>query len=134
MSLEKQAEFEESTTLFTSLRAADPYRIDDIDILSNILYVSEKRAELASLAQEYSKVERNRPEVCCLVGASFLIPSLLSPLPSSSYRGPSNPVREQRLTLPLPPLPSQAITTPSDETTKKQSSTSDERSSSTGGI
>ncbi|BGP19250.1 hypothetical protein JCM10213_007015 [Rhodosporidiobolus nylandii] len=61
-------EFDESTALFTSLQHSDPYRIDDIDILSNILYVSEKRAELAALAAEYSRVERGRPEVCCLVG------------------------------------------------------------------
>ncbi|GAA5853861.1 hypothetical protein JCM8547_007477 [Rhodosporidiobolus lusitaniae] len=61
-------EFEESTDLFSSLHDSDPFRIDDIDILSNILYVSEKRAELAALAQEYTKVDRMRPEVCCLVG------------------------------------------------------------------
>ncbi|GAA5910236.1 hypothetical protein JCM6882_001782 [Rhodosporidiobolus microsporus] len=64
-------EFDEATALFTSLQRTDPYRIDDVDILSNILYVSEKRAELAALAQEYTKVERARPEVCCLVGNYF---------------------------------------------------------------
>ncbi|GAA5991040.1 hypothetical protein JCM11641_006599 [Rhodosporidiobolus odoratus] len=61
-------EFDESTALFTTLQRTDPYRLDDVDILSNILYVSEKRAELAALAGELSKVERGRPEVCCLIG------------------------------------------------------------------
>ncbi|GJN93627.1 hypothetical protein Rhopal_006684-T1 [Rhodotorula paludigena] len=61
-------EFDEATHLFESLQQTDPYRLDDVDILSNILYVSEKRAELAALAQEYSRVDRVRPEVCCLVG------------------------------------------------------------------
>ncbi|BGP34605.1 Anaphase-promoting complex subunit 8 [Rhodotorula toruloides] len=61
-------EFEDATLLFTALRDSDPYRIEDLDVFSNILYVSEKRAELAALAQEYVKVERMRPEVCCLVG------------------------------------------------------------------
>ncbi|GAA5879899.1 hypothetical protein JCM1840_000390 [Sporobolomyces johnsonii] len=61
-------EFDESTALFTSLQKTDPYRVEDIDIFSNILYVSEKRAELATLAQEYTKMDRMRPEVCCLVG------------------------------------------------------------------
>ncbi|GAA5934710.1 hypothetical protein JCM1841_001784 [Sporobolomyces salmonicolor] len=61
-------EFDESTALFTSLQKTDPYRVEDIDIFSNILYVSEKRAELATLAQEYTKMDRLRPEVCCLVG------------------------------------------------------------------
>lgn len=68
------AEFDEATSYFTSLQKADPYRVEDIDIFSNILYVSEKRAELAMLAQEYTKMDRSRPEVCCLVGAYFPVP------------------------------------------------------------
>lgn len=63
-------EFDESLVHFTALRKVDPYRLDDLDILSNILYVSEKRAELATLAQEYMRVDRVRPETCCLVGES----------------------------------------------------------------
>ncbi|BGP26936.1 cell division control protein 23 [Rhodotorula toruloides] len=61
-------EFEDATTLFTALHTSDPYRIEDLDVFSNILYVSERRAELAALAQEYVKIDRMRPEVCCLVG------------------------------------------------------------------
>ncbi|KDE09842.1 hypothetical protein MVLG_00240 [Microbotryum lychnidis-dioicae p1A1 Lamole] len=61
-------EFDEATEYFTKLQESDPYRVEDIDIFSNILYVSEKRAELATLAQEYTKMDRSRPEVCCLVG------------------------------------------------------------------
>lgn len=62
------AEFDEATEIFDDLRNTDPYRVDDIDVFSNILYVSEKQAELAALATEYVKVDRNRPEVCCLIG------------------------------------------------------------------
>ncbi|GAA5881458.1 hypothetical protein JCM16303_005661 [Sporobolomyces ruberrimus] len=61
-------DFDESLAVFDTLQRADPYRIEDVDILSNILYVSEKRAELAKLAQDYVQLERMRPEVCCLVG------------------------------------------------------------------
>ena len=61
-------EFDEATAYFTALQKTDPYRVEDIDIFSNILYVSEKRAELAMLAQEYTNMDRSRPEVCCLVG------------------------------------------------------------------
>ncbi|BGP50870.1 Anaphase-promoting complex subunit 8 [Rhodotorula kratochvilovae] len=61
-------EFDEATALFTTLQTTDPYRLDDVDVLSNILYVSEKRAELATLAQEYTRLDRMRPEVCCLIG------------------------------------------------------------------
>ncbi|GAA6017803.1 hypothetical protein JCM11491_004625 [Sporobolomyces phaffii] len=61
-------DFDESLAVFESLQKSDPHRIEDVDILSNILYVSEKRAELAKLAQDYVQLERMRPEVCCLVG------------------------------------------------------------------
>ncbi|GAA5929722.1 anaphase promoting complex subunit CDC23 [Sporobolomyces koalae] len=61
-------DFDESSAVFDQLQRSDPYRIEDVDILSNILYVSEKRAELAKLAQDYVKIERMRPEVCCLIG------------------------------------------------------------------
>ncbi|GAA5915775.1 anaphase promoting complex subunit CDC23 [Sporobolomyces salmoneus] len=61
-------DFDESLSVFDSLQRSDPYRVEDVDILSNILYVSEKRAELAKLAQDYVQLERMRPEVCCLVG------------------------------------------------------------------
>ncbi|KAK4694200.1 anaphase-promoting complex subunit 8, partial [Phenoliferia sp. Uapishka_3] len=66
-------EFDEASTYFAALRETDPYRIEDIDTYSNILYVSEKRAELAMLAQEYTKLDRSRPETCCLVGNYYSI-------------------------------------------------------------
>lgn len=64
------AEFDEATVYFEELKPRHPYRFEDIDTYSNILYVLGKRAELATLAQEYIKIDRARPEVCCLVGTS----------------------------------------------------------------
>lgn len=61
-------EFDEAEALFDSIFEADPYRTDDIDTYSNILYVMEKRAKLAALAQKYTSLDRHRPETCCLVG------------------------------------------------------------------
>ncbi|KAK4048976.1 Anaphase-promoting complex subunit 8 [Microbotryomycetes sp. JL221] len=61
-------EFDEAQEYFIAMQNSDPYRIEEIDIYSNILYVSEERAKLAALAQEYVKVDRSRPEVCCLIG------------------------------------------------------------------
>lgn len=46
----------------------DPFRVDDIDILSNILFVQENRLKLSKLAHEFLAVNRDRPEVCLLVG------------------------------------------------------------------
>ncbi|TCD69804.1 Anaphase-promoting complex subunit 23 [Steccherinum ochraceum] len=56
---------------FKKLRAIDPYRIDDIDVYSNILYVSENRLELSKLAHEFLPLEKDRPEICCLVGNHY---------------------------------------------------------------
>ena len=61
-------EFDEAEALFDSIFETDPYRTDDIDTYSNILYVMEKRAKLAALAQKYTSLDRHRPETCCLVG------------------------------------------------------------------
>lgn len=87
-------EFDEATKYFTDLRELDPFRMEDIDTFSNILYVSEKRAELAMLAQEYTKMDRSRPETCCLVGEPSPFPSSLSPF--SPFPCPSLLLRPRR--------------------------------------
>ncbi|KAJ7287200.1 hypothetical protein C8J57DRAFT_1167219 [Mycena rebaudengoi] len=49
----------------------DPYRIDDIDLFGNILYVVENKERLSTLAQFFLSVNKDRPEVCCLVGNHY---------------------------------------------------------------
>lgn len=44
--------------------------MEDIDIFSNMLYVMDKKVKLAKLAHDYSELDRNRAETCCLVGES----------------------------------------------------------------
>ncbi|KAL4246021.1 hypothetical protein ABKN59_008839 [Abortiporus biennis] len=56
---------------FKKIREIDPYRIDDIDVYSNILYVNSKRLELSKLAHEFLELDRDRPEICCLVGNHY---------------------------------------------------------------
>ena len=53
---------------FERILALDPHRIDDIDVFSNILYVTENRLKLSKLAHEFLDLDKDRPEVCCLVG------------------------------------------------------------------
>ncbi|KAJ3979021.1 hypothetical protein F5890DRAFT_1478865 [Lentinula detonsa] len=48
-----------------------PMLIDGIDILSNILYVTNNWLKLTRLANEFLVVDKNRPEVCCLVGNHY---------------------------------------------------------------
>ena len=82
-------DFDDATAVFHKLHESDPYRLEDLDVLSNILYVSEKRAELATLAQEYTRVDRMRPETCCLVGEFLSLSRLPSALSSCGRRLPS---------------------------------------------
>ncbi|KAJ7594437.1 hypothetical protein C8J56DRAFT_926766 [Mycena floridula] len=56
---------------FKQILALDPYRIEDIDVYSNLLYRKEDKAGLASLAQRYLELDKNRPEVCCIIGNYF---------------------------------------------------------------
>jgi anaphase-promoting complex subunit 8 len=64
----------------------DPYRMEEVDIFSNMLYVMDKRAKLGKLAHEYAEIDRNRAEVCCLIGG-FRLPALLTQGNYYSSRG-----------------------------------------------
>lgn len=55
---------------FEKIFKIDPCRIDDIDVYSNILYVTENRLTLSRLAHDFLALDKDRPEVCCLVGTT----------------------------------------------------------------
>lgn len=61
-------DFEAAQERFETLRRADPHRLDQLDIYSNVLYVKESRAELSRLAHSAMRTEKFRPETCCVVG------------------------------------------------------------------
>ena len=67
-SLANSADFEQAEIEFDNVQKADPYRLEEVDIYSNMLYVMEKRAKLGKLAHDYAEIDRNRAEVCCLIG------------------------------------------------------------------
>ncbi|XP_014247911.1 cell division cycle protein 23 homolog [Cimex lectularius] len=58
----------EAIDTFKRLRKLDPYRLDNMDVLSNLLYVREMKVELAYLAQEASEIDKYRVETCCVIG------------------------------------------------------------------
>ncbi|PFH51528.1 hypothetical protein AMATHDRAFT_58979 [Amanita thiersii Skay4041] len=64
-------DFGQAEVQFDRILAFDPYRIDDIDIFSNILYVTDNRLKLSKLAHEFLELDKDRPEVCCLVGNHY---------------------------------------------------------------
>ncbi|KAJ1660148.1 Anaphase-promoting complex subunit 8 [Dispira simplex] len=61
-------EFEEAEALFDTLFRADPFRLDHIDVYSNILYVMENRPKLSYLAHHCVEIDKYRPETCCVIG------------------------------------------------------------------
>ena len=70
-------EFDEAEEMFDQIVQTDPYRLDDLDVYSNILYVMEKSSKLAYLAQLATRTDKFRVETCCIVGAH--------PTPHSSF-------------------------------------------------
>jgi anaphase-promoting complex subunit 8 len=64
----RQTEFETAEKHFDEVQKADPYRMEEVDIYSNMLYVMDKKAKLGKLAHDYAEIDRNRAEVCCLIG------------------------------------------------------------------
>ena len=61
-------DFGQAGAQFDRILAIDPNRIDDIDVFSNILYVTDSRLKLSRLAHEFLALDKDRPEICCLIG------------------------------------------------------------------
>lgn len=68
-------DFDEAESIFSSLLAADPHRIDSLDHYSNILYVMAARPKLAFLAQLATATDKFRPETCCVIGNYYSLKS-----------------------------------------------------------
>lgn len=64
------SEFEDAEAEFDRVREIDPYRLEEIEIYSNMLYVMNRKAKLGQMAHEYAEIDKNRAEVCCLIGES----------------------------------------------------------------
>ncbi|KAL4078447.1 hypothetical protein V8B97DRAFT_1937445 [Scleroderma yunnanense] len=64
-------DFGQAEKQFEKILTVAPHRVDDIDIYSNILYVTENRLKLSRLAHEFLELDKDRPEVCCLVGNHY---------------------------------------------------------------
>lgn len=60
-------DYAHAESLFEKILEVDPYRLDDLDTYSNILYVMQKNSKLAYLTQFVAGVDRFRPETCCVI-------------------------------------------------------------------
>jgi len=66
-------DFDNATLLLEELRREDPYRLEDMDVLSNMYYVNNRKAELSNLAHHCSEVDKFRVETCCVIGNYYSI-------------------------------------------------------------
>jgi anaphase-promoting complex subunit 8 len=65
--------FDEAQQLFEELRALDPYRLEQMDTYSNILYVKDSKGPLSFLAHSAVKNDKYRPETCCIIGNYYSV-------------------------------------------------------------
>lgn len=56
-----------ATSLFEKVIEEDPFRLEDLDAYSNLLYVTEQKSKLAFLAQHVEATNKYRTETCCIV-------------------------------------------------------------------
>jgi len=61
-------EFECALEYFEKLIEIDPFRYENMDIYSNILYIKENQGQLANLALRCFYNNKYNPETCCVVG------------------------------------------------------------------
>ncbi|KAM8717315.1 hypothetical protein ACLKA7_004077 [Drosophila subpalustris] len=59
--------------LFQALLENDPYRLDNVDTYSNLLFVKEMKTEMAQLAHKAVSINKYRPETCCVIGNYYSI-------------------------------------------------------------
>jgi anaphase-promoting complex subunit 8 len=61
-------QFASAKRLLEDLHHHMPYRLDSMDVYSNILYVQEDSVALSQLAHTAVQVDKYRAETCCIVG------------------------------------------------------------------
>jgi hypothetical protein len=50
----------------------NPYRLDDMDVFSNLLFVKDSKEKLSVLAHQSERIDKYRPETCCIIGNVLL--------------------------------------------------------------
>ncbi|KAF9313690.1 anaphase-promoting complex component apc8 [Podila horticola] len=60
--------FPEAGKVFEELIQENPHRLDHLDYFSFVLYVTDNKARLSSLAHSSALTDNYRPETCCIIG------------------------------------------------------------------
>ena len=66
--LHNNIEYEVAQEYFEKLMFIDPYRYENMDTYSNILFIKENYCDLANLAYRCFQNDKYRPETCCVIG------------------------------------------------------------------
>ncbi|KAJ8956878.1 hypothetical protein NQ318_014295 [Aromia moschata] len=66
---------DEAINMFKNILTTDPYRLDNLDTYSNLLYVLELKKDLADLAHKVVNIDKYRVETCCVIGNYYSLRS-----------------------------------------------------------
>ncbi|ENN80893.1 hypothetical protein YQE_02682, partial [Dendroctonus ponderosae] len=66
---------QEAIEMFQKILQIDPYRLDNLDTYSNLLYVLENKTDLAHLAHKVVEIDKYRVETCCVIGNYYSLRS-----------------------------------------------------------
>ncbi|KAL6183203.1 hypothetical protein ACLB2K_044614 [Fragaria x ananassa] len=69
-------EFDLVEGIFEDLLRNDPYRVEDMDMYSNVLYAKECSSGLSYLAHRVFMTDKYRPESCCIIGNYYSLKGL----------------------------------------------------------
>ena len=69
-------DYDDAEIIFEELLRVDPYRVDSMDIYSNLLYAKESFSSLSSLAHRVFIVDKYRPESCCIIANYYSLKGL----------------------------------------------------------
>ncbi|KXJ72407.1 cell division cycle protein 23 homolog [Aedes albopictus] len=64
---------DKSIEIFRQLHEEDPFRLDNLDSYSNLLFVKEMKTEMAHLAHRAVDINKYSAETCCVVGNYYSI-------------------------------------------------------------
>ncbi|KAI9490168.1 anaphase promoting complex subunit 8 [Zychaea mexicana] len=67
MAFYNSLEYDKAEILFDQIRQENPYRLEDMDVYSNLLYLQGSREKLSVLAHECIQIDQYEPETCCIV-------------------------------------------------------------------
>lgn len=75
LAFHNKREVDKAIEVFQNIQEVDPYRLENLDTYSNLLFVKEQKSEMATLAHKALAISKYRPETCCVIGNYYSIRS-----------------------------------------------------------